>query len=222
MNHYGNLLSQTLLKYTATWILLVLLYESIDSLLVKVSEDLDILLGIIIAYVQPELVESVRSSAVTVQPDVTALCLTELLTVCLGNQWASEAEALCVVTQCTVNQLSTGSHVTPLVVTTQLETNTILLILIEEVVALEQLIGELSERQAVASLTVQALLHAILRHHVVYSDMLTNHTSEIEEGEVLHPVVVVHQLRLVRLIAIEVEELRYLLLDSFLVMIESL
>ena len=222
MNHYGNLLSQTLLKYTATRILLVLLYESIDSLLVKVSEDLDILLGIIIAYVQPELVESVRSSTVTVQPDVTALCLTELLTVCLGNQWASEAEALCVVTQCTVNQLSTGSHVTPLVVTTQLETHAILLILIEEVVALEQLIGELSERQAITCLTVQALLHAILRHHVVYSDMLTNHTSEIEEGEVLHPVVVVHQLRLVRLIAIEVEELRYLLLDSFLVMIESL
>ena len=141
---------------------------------------------------------------------------------CLGNQRTSEAEALCVVTQCAVNQLSTGSHVTPLVVTTQLETNTILFILIEEVVALEQLIGELSERQAVASLTVQALLHAILRHHVVYSDMLTNHTSEIKEGEVLHPVVVVHQLRLVRLIAIEVEELRYLLLDSFLVMIESL
>ena len=222
MNHYGNLLSQTLLEYTATWILLVLLYEGINSLLIEVGKDLDILLGIIIAYVQPELVESVRSSAVTVQPDVTALSLTELLTVCLGNQWASEAEALCIVTQCTVNQLSTGSHVTPLVVTTQLETNTILLILIEEVVALEQLIGELSERQAVASLTVQALLHAILRHHVVYSDMLTNHTSEIEEGEVLHPVVVVHQLRLVRLIAIEVEELRYLLLDSFLVMIESL
>ena len=119
---------------------------------------------------------------------------------CLGNQRTSEAEALCVVTQCAVNQLSTGSHVTPLVVTTQLETNTILFILIEEVVALEQLIGELSERQAVASLTVQALLHAILRHHVVYSDMLTNHTSEIKEGEVLHPVVVVHQLRLVRLI----------------------
>ena len=222
MNHYGNLLSQTLLKYTATWILLVLLYEGINSLLIEVGKDLDVLLGIVIAYVQPELVESVRSSAVTVQPDVTALCLTELLAVCLGNQRTSEAEALCVITQCTMNQLSTGSHVTPLVVTTQLETNTILLILIEEVVALEQLIGELSERQAVASLTVQALLHAILRHHVVYSDMLTNHTSEIEEGEVLHPVVVVHQLRLVRLIAIEVEELRYLLLDSFLVMIESL
>ena len=31
------------------------LYESIDRLLVKVSEDLDVLLGIIIAYVQPEL-----------------------------------------------------------------------------------------------------------------------------------------------------------------------
>ncbi len=121
-----------------------------------------------------------------------------------------------------MNQLSTGSHVTPLVVTTQLKAHAKLLILIEEVVALEQLIGELCERQTITSLTIQALLHAILRHHIVYSDMLTNHTSKIEECEVLHPVVVVHQLRLVRLIAIEVEELRYLLLDSFLVMIESL
>ena len=222
MNHYGNLLSQTLLKYTAAWVLLVLLYEGINSILVKVGEDLDVLLGIIIAYVQPELVECIRSCAVAVQPDVTALSLTELLAVCLGNQWASKAEAFCVVTQCTVNQLSTGSHVTPLVVTTQLEAHAKLLILIEEVVALEQLIGKLCERQTVTSLTIQALLYAILRHHIVYSDMLTNHTSEIKEGEVLHPVVVVHQLRLVRLIAIEVEELRYLLLDSFLVMIESL
>ena len=66
MNHYGNLLSQTLLKYTATWILLVLLYEGINSLLIEVGKDLDILLCIVIAYVQPELVESVRSSTVTV------------------------------------------------------------------------------------------------------------------------------------------------------------
>ena len=55
VNHHGNLLSQTLLEYTTTWILLVLLYEGIDSLLVKVGEDLDVLLCIVIAYVQPEL-----------------------------------------------------------------------------------------------------------------------------------------------------------------------
>ncbi len=52
--------------------------------------------------------------------------------------------------------------------------------------------------------------------------MLTHLTGEIKESEVLHPVVVVDKLSLVRLSAIEVEELRHLLLDSFLVMIESL
>ena len=51
---------------------------------------------------------------------------------------------------------------------------------------------------------------------------LAHLAREVEEGEVLHPVVVVHHLSLVRLSAIEVEELRHLLLDSFLVMIESL
>ena len=80
--------------------------EDMCRLLVKVCEDLDILLSIIISYVQPEMVESIRSCAVAIQPDITALCLTELLAVCLGNQRTSEAEALCVVTQCAVNQFS--------------------------------------------------------------------------------------------------------------------
>ena len=200
----------------------MLFYESINSLLVEVGEDLDIFLSIVITYVQPELVESVRSSTITIQPDVTTLCLTKLLAICLGNQRTSEAEALCIIAESTMNQLSTCSHVTPLVVTTELKAHTILFILIKEVVTLKQLISKLSERQAVTSLTIQTLLYTILCHHIVNGNVLTYHTSEIEESKVLHPVVVVYQLGLIWLIAIEVKELRYLLLDSLLVMIESL
>src|SRR3712207_8543875 len=93
--------------------------------------------------------------------------LAELLAVCLGDKWASEAESLGVVAQGTAYQLRTGGHVTPLVVATQLQTNAIFLILIEEVVALEQLIGKLGERQSVAGFAIQALLYAVLSHHVV-------------------------------------------------------
>ena len=52
--------------------------------------------------------------------------------------------------------------------------------------------------------------------------MLAHLACEVEEGEVLHPVVVVDELGLVRLIAVEVEELGYLLLDGLLVVIECL
>ena len=52
--------------------------------------------------------------------------------------------------------------------------------------------------------------------------MLAHSTREIEEREVLHPVVVVHQLSLIVALGVEVEELRHLLLDALLVVIERL
>ena len=52
--------------------------------------------------------------------------------------------------------------------------------------------------------------------------MLTYSTSEVEECEILHPVVVVYHLCCVRAFSIEVEELSYLLLDAFLIVVESL
>ena len=52
--------------------------------------------------------------------------------------------------------------------------------------------------------------------------MLAHLACEVEEGEVLHPVVVVYELGLVRLGAVEVEELSHLLLYSLLVMVQSL
>ena len=76
----------------------------------------------------------------------------------------------------------------------------------EEVVALQQLVGELSEAEAVAGGAVEALLHAVLGHHVVDGDVLAHLACEVEEGEVLHPVVVVHHLGGVGLLRLEVQE----------------
>ena len=85
---------------------------------------------------------------------------------------------------------------------------------------MQKLIGELSKAKSIATLATQALLHTILSHHVVDSDVLTNQSSEVKEGEVLHPVIVINHLSLVWLVAIEVKELTYLLLDSLLVMVK--
>ena len=52
--------------------------------------------------------------------------------------------------------------------------------------------------------------------------MLADGACELEEGEVLHPVVVVDHLGSIRLVGIEVEELCHLCLDALLIVIESL
>ena len=52
--------------------------------------------------------------------------------------------------------------------------------------------------------------------------MLAHLAGEVEEGEVLHPVVVVDEFSLIGLCAVEVEELSDLLLDGLLVVVEGL
>ena len=84
----------------------------------------------IVANVEPELIESIRSCAVAIEPDVSALGLAKLLTVSLGNQRTGEAEYLNIVAQCAVDKLCTSSHVAPLVVATKLKAYAIFLILI--------------------------------------------------------------------------------------------
>ena len=81
----------------------------------------------------------------------------------------------------------------------------------EEIVALQELVGELGERHTLLKLAVEAALDAVLGHHVVDCDALADVAGEIEEGEVLHPVVVIDQFCGVGRITVEVEEARELL-----------
>ena len=76
------------------------------------------------------------------------------------------------------------------------------------------MVSELGERQAVAGLAVQTLLHAVFGHHVVYGDVLADFAGEVEEREVLHPVVIVHQLGMVGSVAVEIQESGQLLFDA--------
>ena len=93
-------------------------HQSINHILLQRSEDLDVTFCIIIAHVQPELIELIRSGTLRIEPDITTLGLTELLTVALGNQRTGEREGFHLITQCTTDKLSTGGHITPLIITT--------------------------------------------------------------------------------------------------------
>ena len=91
----------------------------------------------------------------------------------------------------------------------------------QEVVALNQLVGELGERHAVA-LAVEAFLHGVFGHHVVDSDALADVADEIEEREFLHPVVVVDQRGGVRGVGVEVEQFGQLAFDRLLIVTQGL
>ena len=120
MYHDGHLLCQTLLQYTATRILLVFSYESVNRLLVQRGKNLDITLCVIVRDIEPELIEFIRSGTSRIKPNVTTLSLAKLLTVTLRDERAGQCKGLYVVAQRTANQLRTCGHIAPLVVTTQL------------------------------------------------------------------------------------------------------
>ena len=58
----------------------------------------------------------------------------------------------------------------------------------EEVVALNQLVGELRETHA----AFQSILHAVLGHHVIHRDVLAHVSNEVQKAHAFEPVVVVH------------------------------
>ena len=94
MNHDSHFLGQTLLKDAQMGSSLVLGRQSVNLLLGQCSEYLYVAFGILVAHVQPELVELIWRSVARVEPDVSGLCLAELATVGLRNQRAGQCKYL--------------------------------------------------------------------------------------------------------------------------------
>ena len=183
------------------------------------GEDLDIALRIIITYVEPELIELIRRGIFAVEPDITALGLSELAAVGFGDEGASQRKS--IATAHLLDEFSTRCDIAPLVGAAHLEFAVLVLVQIYIVVALEQLIGELGEGHTLRELAIEAFLHGVFRHHVVDRDQFAHVAGEIEEGIILHPIVVVDQFRRVGCIGMEVEETLQLALDALLVVAEG-
>ena len=75
----------------------MLFNKGVDSCLVEACEDLDIAFSIVVAYVEPELVELVWSGAFRIEPNIARLCLTKFLAVRLGDERTGEGECLYLV-----------------------------------------------------------------------------------------------------------------------------
>ena len=149
MDHCGKLLGEKLLERPAARILTVLLDGVVDGLLVKKGEYLDVSFRVLVAYVQPELVELVRGGLLRIEPDVALLRLSELCSVGLADEWAGEGERVGLAEH-PADELSAGGDVAPLVASAKLETAALVLVEPEIVVALEQLVAELGEGHSLA------------------------------------------------------------------------
>ncbi len=143
MNHHSHFLRQTLLQDSQVRGCVVFGDQVVDGLLIEQREDLDVALGVLVADVQPELVELVRRSITRVEPYVAALGLAELATVGFGNQRAGQCESLAA--GLTADQLRTGGDVAPLVGAAHLQFTAFGFVQMQEVVALQQLVGEFGE-----------------------------------------------------------------------------
>ena len=119
MNHHGHFFSQTLLKHTQMRSLFMLSNQRVYFFFGKRSENLDVTLCVIIAHVQPELIELVRRSISRVKPYIARLGLAEFCSISLSHQRTSQRKDLSSIR--TTDQLGTCRDVPPLVGTAQLQ-----------------------------------------------------------------------------------------------------
>ena len=87
----------------------------------------------------------------------------------------------------TTKQFGTSCHISPLVRTTDLQSNIVVLVKDIEVVPLHDLVGKLSVRNP----CLDPFLHRFLTHHVVDSEVFSDVTEEVNEADTAKPVVVV-------------------------------
>ena len=220
MDHDCHFLGETFLQQTQVRCLGVLGDESINLVLGEGGKNLDIPLGIGVRDVEPELIELVWRGITSVEPYISALRLAELAAVGFRYQRTGKGESGLAVHLS--HKLDAGGDVSPLVGAAHLHETVLVFVQIDEVVALQQLVGELSKRHSLRIFPVKTFLDGVLRHHIIDGDELAYLACEVKESEVFHPVVVIDQFRGIRCLAVEVKKTTELFLYTLLVMSECL
>ena len=103
MHQNRHLLSETFLQRAQTRVLTMFLNERVNHLFRQIGENLDVAFSFFVTHIEPELVESIRSRAVAIEPNVALFRLTKLFAVCLGDEWTSQRKGFVVSTQFATN-----------------------------------------------------------------------------------------------------------------------
>ena len=94
VHHAGDFLGEALLQRTQAGILLLLCHEVGNLVLGQVGEYLDVACSVLVAHIEPELIELVGRGALGIEPHITTLGLAELGAVGLGDERAGDGECL--------------------------------------------------------------------------------------------------------------------------------
>ena len=166
-----------------------------DRLVIEEGEVAQHRRGRDVVRVQQELVQGEGRRHRGVQPHVlvAALGLPELLTV--GAQQQRRRHAVGAMPGGLAHQFGADRDVAPLVRPAQLQRAVVIEVQAQEVVGLQQHVGELGEREAHV-VTVESTLHGVLGDHLVDGEVLTHVAQEVGQRHRRQPVGVVQQQRL--------------------------
>ena len=108
--------------------------EGFDFVVGECRKNFDVFGGVLVTYVQPELVEFIGRGIAGIEPNVTRLGFPELPAVGFGDEWAGESIDLSAVG--TAYQFCPCGDIAPLVRTSQLQFAIFGFVKMQEIVAL--------------------------------------------------------------------------------------
>src|SRR5699024_4117521 len=191
--------------------------KAIDLLAVQEGEHAEELHHVGVGGVEEVLVPAVRARQLRIEPQVAATRgLAELLA--LGVRDQRNRQTVDRIPVHAADQVHTGDDVAPLIGATDLHADVVLAVQVNEVIRLQQHVGELGVGDAVGS---EATLHGVAGKHRVQREVLAEVAQEVDDRHLADPVSVVDQRRGVQVLArllelrtsLEEEESAQLLLD---------
>ena len=162
------------------------LHEAFDLLLRQEREGLEQAFHLGVRAVDPELVEPVRAEHRGVEPHGVAFGLAEFLAVGVGDD--RTGHDVHIDAAHLVDQVEARREVAPLIGSAELEHAVEIVVQVQVVVALEHLVAELGERDAL--LRIKAACHDVLGEHRAQTEVLAHVAQEVDDVHRRRPVVV--------------------------------
>ena len=175
VHHAGQLVSQDFLGLVQ--LLAFPVVHLIDLLQRQEGQHADALEYISIADIAPVLVELERAGLVGVKPDGVALGLAELLALSVGDD--RTGEHIHIHATYLVDQVKAGREVAPLVGSTKLQHAMVFVEQVQEVVALQHLVAELGEGNAIFG--IQSTGNGVFGEHGAQTEVLADVTQEVDD-----------------------------------------
>ena len=189
MHQAGDLPSQGALRLACARIGLAFLHKTFDLRLRQEREHLQQVLHLAVGAVEPELVELVRAQHSAIKPDGVTFGLAELLALSVGDD--RTGEHVHIRATYLVDQVKTGREVAPLVGSAKLQHALVFVEQMQEVVALQHLIAELGEGNAL--FRIQSTGDGVFGKHGAQTEVLADVTQEVDDVHGGSPIVIGHE-----------------------------